>query len=146
MLEPDCKAYTETKCGNTFTYCVKIWEESNSRAAVHREGHKGFDIQGRLHHQGRCAHKGGKCSSACQEQTKPGIHGILLSATHTAQLTQLPRKKLYRGWWKGPVGVNIIKRSLFTHSTDEAEPFLMALDTQMLKRRHMVYKSHWQVE
>lgn len=83
ILEPAWKAYTETKCGNTFTYCVKIWEESNSRAAVHREGHKGFDIQGRLHHQGRCAHKGGKCSSACQEQTKPGIHSTLLSTSHT---------------------------------------------------------------
>lgn len=84
ILQPAWKAYTETRCGNTFTYCVKIWEESNSRAAVHREGHKGFDIQGRLHHQGRCAHKGGKCSSACQEQTKPGIHSILLSTSHTA--------------------------------------------------------------
>lgn len=77
------KHYTETKCRCTFTYCVKIWEESNSRAAVHREGHKGFDIQGRLHHQGRCTHKGGKCSSACQEQTKPAIHSIFFSALHT---------------------------------------------------------------
>lgn len=83
ILEPAWKAYSETKCGNTFTYCVKIWEESNSRAAVHREGHKGFDIQGRLHHQRRCAHEGGKCSSACQEQTKPGIHSILLSTSQT---------------------------------------------------------------
>lgn len=54
------------------THGIEIWEKSDSRTAIHWEGHKWFDIQGGLHHERRRADKGRERScvarAACREK------------------------------------------------------------------------------